>query len=285
MNVPEISIVMPTYNSEKYVSASIDSILMQSFTNFELIIVDDGSTDNTTNIVRSYKDKRIKLHQNFHSFIQTLNLGIKLSKGKYIARMDADDIMKFHRLEVQFEYMESNSEVDICGSWMETFGEEFQCIKTPVKHNDIVVTLIKNNALCHPTIIMRRESLQRFEHFPYIYNEQFIYAEDYKLWTDLIIAGFKFSNISKVLLKYRISNSQNTVRFASRMKENSVNIQKNYLNFISEKIVEFDSTLFDFLNRAINLHNSNYLTFNALQQISLDIIKRQLTESNAKYKI
>lgn len=208
MGVPKISIVMPVFNAENYLHESIGSILSQTFTDFELIIIDDGSTDSSRDIVKSYPDNRIILIENPHNFIRSLNSGINVSRGKYIARMDADDCMLPHRLEIQYQYMEDNPDIDICGTWMETFGDRSQIVKTSVKHDDIALHLLKGNSLCHPTVIMRKDALRRCKSYPNLYQLKYIYAEDYKLWVDLIKNGLKFANTPEVLLQYRISQKQ-----------------------------------------------------------------------------
>lgn len=140
-----------------------------------MIIIDDGSTDNSREIVKSYHDNRIVLIENSHDFIRSLNTGINISKGKYIARMDSDDIMLPYRLEIQFKYMEDNPETDICGSWMETFGMEPRIIKSPVRHDDIALYLLKGNSLSHPTIIMRSKS------YPNLYKSNYTSPKDLAL--------------------------------------------------------------------------------------------------------
>ena len=160
-SIPVISVIMPVWNAAKYLSHSIESILNQSFKDFELIIVDDGSTDRSREIVNSYNDNdsRIVLCKNSHNFINSLNTGIALSQGKYIVRMDADDMMLPDRLEMQFNFMEENSDIDICGSWMEMFGANSQIIKANQKHEDIISGMLLGNCMCHPTIIMRMSTI------------------------------------------------------------------------------------------------------------------------------
>lgn len=115
-NMKAISIVMPTYNASKYVAEAIDSVLQQSFEDWELLIIDDGSTDNTVDIIHSYTDSRIRLICNEHDFIGSLKLGLQEASGKYIARMDADDIMHPDRLNIQYNIMEEEPEITVCGS-------------------------------------------------------------------------------------------------------------------------------------------------------------------------
>ncbi|SVC41049.1 uncharacterized protein METZ01_LOCUS293903, partial [marine metagenome] len=113
-NLPLITVLMPVYNGAKYLNEAIDSILNQTFQNFEFIIIDDGSTDDSVKIIKSYDDNRIRLVENRNNLGQseTLNKGLSLTRGKYIARMDQDDISMPERLKKQFEFMENNSDVD-----------------------------------------------------------------------------------------------------------------------------------------------------------------------------
>ncbi|MDR2921373.1 MAG: glycosyltransferase [Tannerella sp.] len=282
---PAISIVMPAYNAGNYISESIESILSQIFDDFELIIIDDGSTDNSVEIVNSYHDSRIVLLENPHDFILSLNTGIEISKGKYIARMDADDIMMPNRLQLQYEFMESHPDVDISGGWMETFGNGKEIIQQPLSHNDILSIMLMHCPLYHPTVILRRDSISKLPSFPYIYKQKFIYAEDYKLWTELAMAGLHFANIPEILLKYRLSETQNTSRFVSQMHDGSKHIQAEYLEYISEKLVENDEKLFGFINRTIELFNESILTFSTLKQVICDIYRNQLKELRRKDKV
>jgi glycosyltransferase involved in cell wall biosynthesis len=226
---------MPVWNAEKYLAESIESILGQTFRDFELIVVDDGSTDRSVEIIRSYRDDRIILRENPHDYIRSLNTGIALSRGKYIARMDADDIMLPNRLEVQFRYMEENPRTDVCGSWMEIFGIATGTATMPVRDEDIRPELLFGNCMCHPTIIMRRDSVARMPSFPDLYEEEFIYAEDCRLWTKLAMAGMRFANIPEVLVKYRRSKEQSTARVGSRMIDTANRARAEYLKFMAGK--------------------------------------------------
>ncbi|HEY4799706.1 MAG TPA: glycosyltransferase family 2 protein, partial [Bacteroidia bacterium] len=130
LNIPAISVLMPVYNAEKYLCEAIDSILQQTFTDFEFLIIDDGSTDKSVDIIRSYSDKRIVLTTKpcNTGLIDTLNMGIQLARGKYIARMDADDISVAGRLKSQYQYMENNPDVLVVGSL-------YQCIGTDIVYD------------------------------------------------------------------------------------------------------------------------------------------------------
>lgn len=207
MSTPAISVVMPVYNGEKYLREAIDSILNQTFSNFEFIILNDGSTDKTEEIILSYTDPRIVYVKNEENLqiVKTLNKGIALAKGKYIARMDADDISMPERFAKQFAFMEANPDVGVCGTWLKTFGEISDVLQMPVSHDEILVTLLFNSCIMHPTVFMRKTVLCAQT---VIYDENYNKAEDYELWTRLIFKT-KFANIPQALLNYRILDTSN----------------------------------------------------------------------------
>ena len=121
-HIPQVSVCMPMYNASKYLRECIDSVLAQTFKDFEFLIVDDGSDDDSVEIVKSYHDDRIRLIQNTHDYIGSLNILLDEACGKYIARMDADDVMVLSRLERQFQYLETNPDIDILGGAMLCIG-------------------------------------------------------------------------------------------------------------------------------------------------------------------
>lgn len=156
-----ISVVMPVYNGEKYLREAIDSILNQTCTDFEFIILNDASTDETEEIILSYDDPRITYARNETNLqiANTLNKGIALAKGKYIARMDADDISLPERFERQIKFMEDNPDIDVCGCSMKTFGMQNVIYRVPKTHDEIMVKLLCGFALAHPTIMGKRSFL------------------------------------------------------------------------------------------------------------------------------
>ncbi len=261
---------MPVYNAEKHLRESIDSVLEQTFSDFELIIVNDGSTDSSLEILKSYQDPRIKILNNKHSFIDSLNKGVSAANGEYIARMDSDDIMFPYRLQEQVAFLIDNPILDICGGWMETFGDYETVVKTFENHSDIVRAAIFYNPMCHPTIMMKG-ALKKL--FPYangiygVYKKGYSCAEDYKLWIDLISKGLLFGNIPKVVLKYRLSNMQVTSVNKKKMFESSIKIQVEYIELIMEKIIAEDSSYYNLLNTTICLLNENKISFEQLKKI------------------
>ena len=197
---------MSVYNTEKFLKESITSILSQTLTDFEFIIVDDASTDKSIEIVKSFNDQRILLIEksNNEGLPTCLNIGLEAAKGKYIARMDADDIALPERLQVQFDFLEKNPDVGLCGSWFTRFGEcKTQLVKPPLCHAEIKVALLFDTPLAHPTIMFRRELFQEKKLY---YDPLHIRSEDWGLWRKCAV-HMKIRNIPTNLLKYRVVNS------------------------------------------------------------------------------
>lgn len=194
------------YNAEKYVGQAIESILNQIWTDFELIIINDASTDGSLTIATKYaeEDKRIKVidfEQN-SGIAKALNTAIGLARGEYVARMDADDISMPERLAKQLEFMDNHPECGVCGSWIRPFNEarkKFEVWETELEHDSIKAELLFGCALMHPTVVFRRTVLINDS----TYESDYIPAEDYRLWSRMA-SETKLANIPEVLLKYRI---------------------------------------------------------------------------------
>lgn len=201
-----ISAIMSAYNSEKFIKEAVESILSQTFTDFEFIIINDASTDSTESIIRSFNDPRVKLIENDKNrgLTKSLNIGLDLAKGKYIARMDADDISFPERFQKQFDFMEQNPEVDLCGTFYEVEGTKNDTVETPVTHAEIKDMLFFNNCIAHPTVMMRKSIIDKFA---IKYNENLRSAQDYELWCREA-DRLKFANIPEILLKYRVHENQ-----------------------------------------------------------------------------
>ena len=199
---PKISVLMPAYNAEKHIREAINSILNQTYTNFEFIIINDGSTDNTANIIREYNDQRIVFIDNKtnQGLVSVLNYGLDIAKGKYIARMDADDISYPKRFEKQVRFLEKHDKVGIVGSWYKAFGSKnfVEKKKRFPKLKDMT-----NSPFAHPTVMLHKSF---FDKYNLRYNEQYKHAEDYELWVKAS-KYMKFANIQEVLLDYRWSDS------------------------------------------------------------------------------
>lgn len=199
---------MSVYNGAKFLAEAIDSILAQTFTDFEFIIINDASSDDSLHIINSYKDARIVLIQNNKNIglTKSLNIGIAKAKGKYIARMDADDISLPKRLEKQFDFMEVHLEFAFCGSRAKTIsdvGKEISFFKPPTDSSKILALLLFKNCFFHSSLIIRTEKLLQVSG----YNEAYKYAQDYKLYLELFKNKCYGTNLKEQLLVYRVLNS------------------------------------------------------------------------------
>lgn len=239
--LPLVSVLMPVYNSDKYVKQAIDSILQQSYKEFELIIVNDGSKDNSLSIIKSYNDQRIKLISNPENkgLIYCLNFGITQCKGKYIARMDADDISLPERLQEQVKYMELNPNVGVCGcDYIQFKNATEKRHKADVDYDTILSYMIFNCSIVHPSLIIRKSVLESLDT---VFNMDFKHAEDYELWSRLIFET-KFSAVSKVLFKYRLHeqqvtevNKQAQIKTANLVRK--IFLQKIGFNFSDDELL------------------------------------------------
>ncbi|WP_165730497.1 glycosyltransferase family A protein [Polaribacter sp. 20A6] len=202
-----VSVVMPVYNCEDYIKEAVISILNQTFTNFEFIIVDDCSSDRSFEYLESFKDERIKLYRNSHNLgiSKTLNFAIKHSKGKYIARMDSDDISLPTRLEEQFNFLKSNQDYILCGASFKIIGQQEE-VCFPENHEAIKLGLLNRNCILHPSVMIKKSVLLELET---IYNFNMEPAEDYDLWVRLINKG-RYYNLNKILVHYRVHEQQIT---------------------------------------------------------------------------
>lgn len=206
VNYPLITVVMSVYNGADHLSESIESILTQTFKDFEFIIINDGSTDRTQKIIDSYKDKRISvINQENCGLTKSLNTGISLSKGKYIARQDADDISKPERFERQVAFMEANPAVGLISSFYEMIDDKSKLIglcKLSVEDGPIRAGLVEINQFCHGAAMMRKKALDDVG----MYREFFKYAQDHDLWLR-ISEKHAVANIPEYLYCYRLSDN------------------------------------------------------------------------------
>lgn len=214
-NTPCISIIMTTYNEQlKYLKECLESIRNQTYTDFELIMVVEPNEANYEYIFNlSKEDNRINIVQNNKKlgFVSSLNVAIKQSKGKYLARIDSDDYCHTHRLEKQVSFLESNPNISIVGSnlhLVDEFGNIVGTRKYPEFNVDIVKSFLFSCALPHPTVMMRKSDLVHIG----LYNEIFTNAEDIELWLRSIFKGYKLHNLQDYLVYYRTPSDEFTKR-------------------------------------------------------------------------
>ena len=233
-----ISVILPVYNGADYLSEAIESILNQSYHNFELLIMNDGSTDHSKDIVNLFSDNRIKYFENDGNkgLIYTLNRGIDESNGKYIARMDADDIALPNRFKIQYEYMEQHPEIGTSGTYAEYFGDKSGEWKYPVSNMEIRCRLMWGSAIIHPASIIRKSTLTQNN---IKFKDQYPAAEDYKLWVDISHVS-ELHNIPEVLLKYRTHSQQVTSVKTNTMDQTKTRIVLEQLSLVGVKLFETD---------------------------------------------
>lgn len=276
-NSPLVSIVMPAYNMAAFLMECIPSILEQDYVNYELIVVNDGSTDDTDNVINSFQDKRIIYIQREHNYMDSMNAGISMSNGKYIMRMDADDLMLQNRIRKQVEYMETHSEVDVCGSGMKNFGNDDSCLYGLTGHSAVVSSLLLYNTMAHPTVIMRKESVDRYmAKYGALYDKEYIYAEDYRLWTCMAMEGFRFDNIQEMLVKHRISPQAVTSIYAKESQSMAEKIKREYLKYAIQEICRKSEAFGQIIDDIMKLSCENQLTLQDVRQLVYVLYKRIL---------
>lgn len=221
MASPLISVIMPVYNGEKFIRETIDSILNQTYRNFEFIIVDDGSVDSTRQIISSYDDKRIiplNLTRN-QGVSNARNTGTDLARGEFIAFCDADDLYDPGRLQTQLDFLTRNATVDVCGSYFIVFenGQE-QLVQHPLTDQEIKEHFFTANCIGQPSVMGKSHVFQRHK-----YNPELQASEDYDLWARMAIGGVIFANVPFPLVKYRLHPEQAS-KTKGRLLYNTSNI-------------------------------------------------------------
>lgn len=198
---PKVSVLMPVFNAEKYLREAIDGILNQTFTDFEFLILNDGSLDGSEEIILSYEDKRIKYikYQLNRGLVAVLNEGIDCAAGEYIARMDADDISLPERLDIQVKFMEENRDIGASGTAYQLFGERHNLYTPPIGYHKAFTYLSSNSSIGHPCAIIRADLLRQHN---IRYEAEFQYAADYAFWIRISQIS-RITSIQEPLLLYR----------------------------------------------------------------------------------
>jgi len=213
MNVPAVSVILPAYNCEKFIGKAIQSVLQQTFTDFELIIINDGSTDNTESIIHEFGDQRIVYLKNSSNqgLVYTLNKAIAHANGKYTARMDADDICLRERLAKQQTFLDQHEDITAVASTIEFINEQeeitgiWELDRQTIIPAQIRRAMLHQNCIAHPTVMMRSEIIKQMKYKEYQKN-----IEDYDLWLRLLNHGYKIAKLDEPLLLYRIHNASVT---------------------------------------------------------------------------
>jgi glycosyltransferase involved in cell wall biosynthesis len=233
MEKPLISVIMPVYNASKYLSEAINSILNQTYDSFELIILNDNSTDDSLKIIKKHQelDKRILVIDKEKNVgpAKLRNEGFDIAKGEYIALMDADDISLPRRFEKQLDLFIKKPEIGVCGTWFELFGEniETQIIKHYEFHNTLKIEFLIDNYIGNPTVMIRSSILNNHR-----FKNEFVPMEDYDLWSKLICET-QFYNIQEVLVNYRWHETN-----ISHTKK--VNLEQIHKTIRNNQLLEFE---------------------------------------------
>lgn len=204
---PLVSVVIPVFNAAQYVAEALTSITMQDYGGpMEIIVLDDASTDGSPARIEALGDARIRLirSEKNRGIVWQLNHGFALARGKYIVRMDADDISLPGRIAKQVTFMESHPRVAACGTWMEVFGRQNFVWQPPTASADLRLYALKNSPLAHPTVILRKSVLDEHQ---LSYRQEFLYVEDYELWNRLAEVA-EIATLPEVLLRYRMHPTQ-----------------------------------------------------------------------------
>ncbi len=241
---PKLSVLMCVFNGEHFLREAVESVLAQDFSDFEFIIIDDGSTDGTAAILNAFDDPRIRITHNGSNLglINALNLGLEMARGEFIGRMDADDICQPDRFQKQLALLEDNPEIGCCGSWLRVIGES-TLYKFPLTHEAIKAALLEYNPMAHPSIVFRSKLIQEAG---LSYDLRFPGAEDYELWSRIIfLTGF--ANISEPLLLYRRHDQQVTQKKQATVETSSGRIKLGLLRSLAIAPDERESTVHLFL--------------------------------------
>src|SRR3989344_4812533 len=241
INTPLISVIMPVYNSEAYIESSVESILNQSYTNFEFIIIDDASTDKTYDrLLKLIKiDKRIVLVKNKRNegVTKSLNKALKIAKGKYIIRMDADDWSYPNRFKLQVDLMENNPDVVVSGSYVEICNSKLKMKNLRKYHLDdttIRKHIFRYSPFAHPATIWKTKVLKEN-----LYSEVIIVSQDYELYFRVGKIG-KFMNLDKPLLKLRMHDTSVSVTQSDYQLKNTVLIRLSAVLFLGYNMTKLD---------------------------------------------
>jgi glycosyltransferase involved in cell wall biosynthesis len=239
---PRVTVLMPVYNAASYVAEATGSILSGSFRDLELVAINDGSTDESEDKLRAITDSRLKIVNNPANLgvVKTLNRGLDLADGEFIARMDADDISMPQRLMQQLAFMDRHPEIGVCGTWATTFGRGPRVsLRPPLRPAEIRVQLFGYNALTHPTVMFRRALFLRHE---LRFCTAAVHAEDLDLWMRAA-EHFPLANIPVVGLRYRLHANQIANRYAIEEQQTLRKLRRRQLALLIPEATEAEAAL------------------------------------------
>jgi glycosyltransferase involved in cell wall biosynthesis len=295
MKTPLISVLMPVYNAERFLNEAIDSILIQTLYDFEFVIIDDGSSDKSVDIILSYSDPRIKFYQNKINLgiSATLNRGIELCQARYIARMDADDISHPNRLERQYEFIKLHSDGVLFSCWAVEVSEDRKPITIGrLKPEHYYYNLTFCCWIYHPTMIYRKDAIQSIGKYTVPYSEDFEL-----IWQ--ILRRYKIYHLPEVLLEYRIS-TQSLWQFSKKNETKTAKlkqVRRNVLFYMASSSIQIDDWLLELLSHSYDsqkqfsikqilsaIHFLDFLTRKIIQIDNVNMIPSHVINASKEKK-
>lgn len=275
--MPKVSVVIPTYNGAKYIERSVQGILQQTFTDFELLIIDDGSTDNTLDILNRIKDPRIRVYQNGQNrgVVYTRNRAIELARGDFLAVNDVDDYSYPHRLEKQVKFLLSNPSYWAVGAYAKRIQQNgtYDIWKYPKNAEEIRCRLFWGSALVHSTTLFNLSYLKEND---LNYSLKFEVAEDYDLFEKISRQG-RLANLDEILIDYQVRNDGLTLLKEKLIKENSFIICLRQIEHLGVQFSDVQKDLF------FRLYTYNF-NFSELEIDTLMSLSEKLIQANSEKK-
>lgn len=269
--MPEISVIIPAKNAEKTIAQSLHSLAIQTFRDFEVLVINDGSSDKTDDILYEFRNIiNLKVVRNIESIgvADSINKGILATDSAFIVRLDSDDLAVPNRLERQYDFMRNNCNIDICGSYLYVFADDLNkggVLMHPTNNEAIKTAFLQRCAVAHPSLIIRREIFDGVG----LYNSSFDFAEDYELWCRASMLGAKFANIPEMLTCYRRHDGQVSQIKAHLQIKRDYAIKRRYISgFIDCENIELLAEFFS-LNY---MYNDREALISALTSIIPSII-------------
>ena len=271
----EISVVISVYNGEKHLRESVESVLNQTFTDFEFIIVNDGSTDASLEIIKSYDDERIQIINNEENIglTKSLNKALKQAQGEYIARQDADDISLPNRLELQLEFLEKHPEVALLGTGVYVINENGDTVEKRIMHPKPKKSLLKGNRFIHGSVMFRKSVIDELG----AYNETLKYSQDYELWLRMS-KKYDVRNLTAPLYKLRMHRDSILSRKMEEQQMYAVLARKLAMREIKEEILlnlKDVSSLYEILSRDDKIMFHKAVAYNHTQNNDLPSLRRE----------
>ena len=227
MSSPSVSFVLPVYNAGEHLAAAVESVLTQTYRDFEVLAINDGSTDGSRDVLASFKDDRLRiLDQPNNGLVATLNRGIREARGPWIARMDSDDVCLPHRLQRQMAHLTANPDMALLGGYVATIDEQGELLADvvpfPVSHDELWQAIgVRPWVMCHPAVVIRKQAAIEAG----LYDPAYKHAEDTEFFARLM-TKYRAANLPEVVLKYRLRQGAVSGQFKDHGRVNAALVGK-----------------------------------------------------------